>query len=97
MGAPRQSHAGVTQAGLLQAQPQPLDVTIIGVEAGVARLTAGVGAAVVPLALVTAGAGDTWAAEAAACGFVTPHVHGTLEVTVAFWAMERGEKRCEVH
>lgn len=86
MGAPGQPYAGVAQAGLLQAQPQPLDVTIVGVEAGVARLTAGVGAAVVPLALVTAGAGDTWAAEAVACGFVTPHVLGALEVTVALCA-----------
>lgn len=83
--APGQQHAGVAQGRLVQAQAQALDVTVVGMEAGVAGLAAGVGAAVVALALVAAGAGDAWAAEAAACGFVTPRALRALEVAVALW------------
>lgn len=89
VGAPsapgQQQHAGVAQGRLVQAQAQALDVTVVGVEAGVAGLAAGVGAAVVALALVTAGAGDARAAEAAARGFVTPRALRALEVAVALW------------
>ena len=88
-GAPApegQLRGGVAEAGLAQAQT--LDVPVVGAEARVAQLAAGVGAAVAPLALVAAGARDTRAAEALARGPVAPHVLRALEVAVALWAME---------
>lgn len=92
-GSPRargQPCRGVGQAGLAQAQA--LDVPVVGVEAGVAQLAAGVGAAVAPLALVTAGPGDTGAAEAPARGLVTAHLLRALEVAVTLWDRKGGER-----
>lgn len=86
--APRgQPGRGVAEAELVQAQA--LDVPVVGAEAGVTQLTAGVGAAVAALALVAAGTSDTRAAEALARGLVAPHVLCALEVTVTLWGMER--------
>lgn len=91
LGAPRargQQGRGVGQAGL--ALPQALDVPTVGVEAGVAQVAAGVGATVALLALVTAGPGDTGAAQAAACGPVTARLLRALEVAVALWDSKGG-------
>lgn len=85
-----QPHCGVGQAGL--ALVQVLDVPIVGVEAGVAELTFRVGAAVAPLAAVTAGPGDTGTAQAPPRGFVTALVFRALEVTVALWHGKGGER-----
>jgi len=82
-----QARRGVAEAGVAQAQA--LDVPVVGTEAGVARLAAGVGAAVAALALVAAGARDARAAEALARGLVAPRILRALEVAVALWGMER--------
>lgn len=94
VGAPAaegQPRGRVAETSLAQAQA--LDVAVVSAEARVAQLTAWVGAAVAPLALVTVGARDTWAAETLARGLVTPHVFRALEVTVALWARERERQR----
>lgn len=63
---------------------------MVGVEAGVAQLAAGVGPAVALLAALTAGPGDTGAAQAPARGPVTARLLRAIEVTVTLWDSKGG-------
>lgn len=90
-GAPRargQQRCGVGQPG--PALAQELHVPAVAVEAGVAQLAAGVGPAVALLALVTAGPGDTGAAQAPPRGPVTARLLRAVEVTVTLWGSKGG-------